>query len=154
MELSSPAFKDGGRIPKKHATPAAGGDNVSIPLSWKGAPPGTKSFALSIVDMHTVANNWMHWTVINIPASVSSLPEGASGKRMPPGSAELRNSFGDKGYGGPQPPRGTGDHNYVATVYALSSEKISPEGAYLSALKKSLEGKILASATITGKYGR
>jgi Raf kinase inhibitor-like YbhB/YbcL family protein len=154
MEITSPAFKDGGRIPQKYVMPGAGGDNVSMPFSWKGAPAGTKSFALSIVDTHPVANNWMHWIVVNIPASVTSVPEGASGKKMPAGSAELRNSFGDIGYGGPQPPKGTGDHNYVVTLYALNAEKISPGGTYLSAFKKSLEGKVIASATMTGKYGR
>ncbi len=154
MEITSPAFRDGGRIDRKYVMPGAGGDNVSIPFSWKGAPAGTKSFALSIVDLHPVANNWMHWIVVDIPAGASGLPEGASGKRMPAGSLELKNSFGDKGYGGPQPPRGTGDHNYVVTIYALSSEKLSPDGTYLSAFKKALEGKVLASASITGKYSR
>ncbi|MCX6814847.1 MAG: YbhB/YbcL family Raf kinase inhibitor-like protein [Candidatus Aenigmarchaeota archaeon] len=155
MEITSLAFKDGGRIPQKHAMPGAGGDNLSIPLSWKNPPAGTKSFALSIVDIHPVANNWMHWLVVNILAGVNSLPEGASGRRMPPGSIELRNSFGDTGYGGPQPPRGTGDHPYVITLYALNADKLNlGTSTYLSAFKKALEGKVLASASITGKYGR
>jgi len=74
---------------------------------------------------------------------------------MPPGSVELKNSFGDIGYGGPQPPKGTGDPPYVFTLYALSVEKLDLRANIsLSALKKALEGKILGSATLTGKYGR
>lgn len=155
MEVMSSAFKDGGRIPIQYVMPGAGGKNISIPLSWKDIPSGTRSFALSAVDPHPVAQNWVHWLVINIPASISSLEEGASRKKMPSGSVELKNSFGDIGYGGPQPPKGTGDHPYVFTLYALSVEKLDlGVNTPLSSFKKALEGKILGSATITGKYGR
>lgn len=155
MEISSSAFKDGEKIPVPYVMPGAGGKNVSVPLSWKNAPPGTKSFALSMVDPHPVAQNWVHWLVINIPAHVTFLEEGASRKKMPQGSMELKNSFGDIGYGGPQPPKGTGDHPYVFTLHALNVEKLDlGANTSLSTFKKALEGKILGSATITGKYGR
>jgi phosphatidylethanolamine-binding protein (PEBP) family uncharacterized protein len=52
-------------------------------LAWKNAPAGTKSFALSIVDPHPVAQNWVHWFVINIPPNVTAIEEGASTKKMP-----------------------------------------------------------------------
>jgi hypothetical protein len=155
MEIVSSAFADGGRIPARYVMPGAGGKNVSVPLSWKNAPAGAKSFALSVVDPHPVAQNWVHWLVIDIPANASSLEEGASGKKMPPGSVELKNSFGQTGYGGPQPPKGTGEHPYVFTLYALSVEKLKlPASTTLGAFKKTLEGKVLATATITGKYGQ
>jgi len=155
MEISSTAFKDGEKIPIQYVMPGAGGKNVSVPLSWKNVPQGTKSFALSMVDPHPVAQNWVHWLVINVPANATSLEEGASGKKMPLGSVELKNSFGDIGYGGPQPPKGTGDHPYVFTLYALKVEKLDiGTNTSLSAFKKILEGKTLGSATITGKYGR
>jgi hypothetical protein len=155
MEITSNAFKDGEKIPIQYVMPGAGGKNISVPLSWKNAPSGTKSFALSMVDPHPVAQNWVHWLVINIPASATSLEEGASGKKMPPGSVELKNSFGDIGYGGPQPPKGTGDHPYALTLYALKVEKLDlGANTPLSTFNKALEGKILGSATITGKYGR
>ncbi len=155
MEITSTAFKDGEKIPIQYVMPGAGGKNISVPLAWKDAPAGTKSFALSMVDPHPVAQNWVHWLVINIPANVTSIEEGASRKKMSPGSVELKNSFGDTGYGGPQPPKGTGDHPYVFTLYALKVEKLDlGANTSLSAFKKALEGKTLGSATITGKYGR
>lgn len=155
MKLTSSAFPDGGKIPQKYVMPGAGGKNVSLPLSWSGAPGGTKAFALSVVDPHPVARNWVHWLVINIPAEESSLAEGASGKKMPPGAMELKNSFGDLGYGGPQPPRGTGDHPYVVTLYALNTAKLDlPVNISLTAFQKALEEKVLAQASITGYYGR
>ena len=155
MEITSTAFKDGEKVPIQYVMPGAGGRNISVPLLWKNAPSGTKSFALSMVDPHPVAQNWVHWLVINIPANVTSLDEGASGKKLPPGSVELKNSFGDIGYGGPQPPKGTGDHPYVFTLYALKVEKLDlGANTSLSAFKKTLEGKALGSATLLGKYGR
>ena len=155
MELSSQAFQNGGRIPLKHAMQGIGGQNVSLPFSWSGAPPGTKSFALSIVDTLPAAREWVHWLVINIPANVNSLPEGSSGKSMPKGAYEISNSFGGLGYGGPQPPKGTGDHPYVATLYALNIDRLPQNfSTSLTDFKKSLVRKVLVTASITGKYGR
>jgi Raf kinase inhibitor-like YbhB/YbcL family protein len=155
MEILSSAFMDGERIPIQYVMPGAGGNNISIPLAWKNIPAGTKSFCLSIVDPHPVAQNWVHWLVINIPAQVTSIEEGASKKKMPRGSIELKNSWGEIGYGGPQPPKGTGDHPYVVTLYALNMEKVDlGVNTTLSAFKKAIEGKVIGSASITGKYGR
>ncbi len=67
----------------------------------------------------------------------------------------MKNSFGEAGYGGPQPPRGSGDHPYVFTLYALSAPKVEiGKSAGLAAFKQALEGKILATATLTGYFGR
>ena len=155
MELKSSAFADGGKIPQQYVMPGAGGKNLSLPLQWSGAPAGTQSFALSIVDPHPVARNWVHWLVINLPGNVSSLAEGASGQNMPAGAAELHNSWGKAGYGGPQPPPGTGDHPYVVTLYALNVPKLDVKPATnLAGFQKAMEGKILGTAKITGYYGR
>jgi Raf kinase inhibitor-like YbhB/YbcL family protein len=155
MEITSSAFKDQGKIPIQYVMPGAGGKNISIPLAWRNIPAGTKSFVLSIVDPHPVAQNWVHWLVINIPKEATSIEEGASRKKMPSGSVELKNSFGDIGYGGPQPPKGTGDHPYVVTLYSLKMEKLElGVNTSLSAFKKAIEGKVIESATITGMYGR
>ena len=74
MQLTSSAFADGGKIPQQYVMPGAGGKNLSLPLAWSGAPAGTKSFALSIVDPHPVAHNWVHWLVADIPGGAASLP--------------------------------------------------------------------------------
>ena len=155
MELSSSAFKDKEKIPVQYVMPGAGGKNISIPLVWKNVPAGAKSFALSMVDPHPVAQNWVHWLVINIPSQVASIEEGVSKKKMPSGTVELKNSFGDIGYGGPQPPKGTGDHPYVFTLFALNVEKLDlGVSTSLSAFKKAIEGKAIGSASITRMYGR
>jgi Raf kinase inhibitor-like YbhB/YbcL family protein len=155
MELKSSAFTDGAKIPQQYVMPGAGGKNLSLPLQWSGAPAGTQSFALAIVDPHPVAHNWVHWLVINLPGNVSSLEEGASGKNMPAGTMELHNSWGKAGYGGPQPPPGTGDHPYVVTLYALNVAKLDLKPATnLADFQKAMGGKVLGTAKITGYYGR
>jgi Raf kinase inhibitor-like YbhB/YbcL family protein len=155
MQITSSAFQDGGKIPLQYVMPGAGGKNISVPLTWIGAPPGTQSFALAMIDPHPIARNWVHWLVINIPKDVTSLAEDASGKSLPAGAAELENSFGKSGYGGPQPPLGSGDHPYVFTLYALNVGKVDlPKGTKLTAFKHALEGKTLAIATVTGYFGR
>jgi Raf kinase inhibitor-like YbhB/YbcL family protein len=155
MELKSSAFADGGKVPQQYVMPGAGGKNLSFPLTWSGAPPETQSFALAIVDPHPVARNWVHWLVVNLPADTTGLAEGVSGKKMPTGTVELHNSWGKPGYGGPQPPPGTGDHPYVVTLYALKAAKLDLKSASdLAGFQKALEGKILATAQITGYYGR
>jgi Raf kinase inhibitor-like YbhB/YbcL family protein len=155
MQLTSSAFQDGGKIPVKYVRRPAGGQNLSVPLAWSGVPAGTQSFALSVVDPHPVAHNWVHWLVIDIPKDATMLPEGASGQNMPAGAKELQNSFGAAGYGGPQPPQGSGDHPYVFALYALNVPQVdlSPKTS-LTAFKQALEGKILATATLTGYFGR
>jgi len=140
-------------IPSHHAGSAAGGDNVSIPLKWDGIPEGTKSFALTMVDQHQVAKKWVHWMVIDIPPEVTSLPEGASGKDMPPGALEIKNSFGDVGYRGPQPPKGTGPHKYLVTIYALKDARLDLKpNATLADFQNAIKGKALEEHSITGLF--
>ncbi|WP_457756145.1 YbhB/YbcL family Raf kinase inhibitor-like protein [Thermodesulfatator indicus] len=154
MTLTS-SFTDKGRIPLKYVMPAAGGQNISPPLKWEGAPSQTKSFALLCVDLHPIANHWVHWMVINIPKNVNFLPEGASRHKMPKGSKELKNSFGFIGYGGPQPPPGTGEHPYVFTIFALDVARIDlPEDASLEMFSQTIKKHVLAQANLTGYFSR
>ena len=156
MQLSSSAFRDNGLIPTKYAHPGVtGGANVSVPLAWGGAPDPTRSFALSIIDPHPVAKNWVHWLVVNIPPTTASLPEGASMVRMPSGAKELYTSYGELGYGGPEPPKGSGPHPYVVTLYALDVSTLDCTlTTSREAFLKLLEGHVLARAVLTGIFER
>ncbi len=101
------------------------GENISPSLSWKDAPKGTKSFAVTVYDPDApTGSGWWHWLVVNIPANVTSLPTGASGKMMPKGAVETVNDYGMTGYGGACPPKGDKPHRYIFTVYALDVEKL------------------------------
>jgi Raf kinase inhibitor-like YbhB/YbcL family protein len=156
MHITSSAFQDGKPIPKKYAyNGVAGGKNISLPFKWNDVPPETKSLALSIIDPHPVAKNWVHWFVINIPNNVEEIKEGASRHSMPDVSLELYNTYGTIGYGGPEPPSGSGQHPYVTTLYALNVSMLNlPEHTTLVIFNKAIEGKVVATAKITGTYER
>lgn len=144
-------------IPVKYAMKGvAGGQNTSIPYAWGVASARTKSFALTVVDKHPMAHNWVHWMVIDIPASVTCLPEGVSGStRLPAGTRELKNTFGAVGYGGPQPPARSGPHNYVATLYALDVPSLNlPSDASLAQFESAVSQHTVASETCTGWLAR
>jgi Raf kinase inhibitor-like YbhB/YbcL family protein len=141
-------------IPHQFTHHSIKGKNLSPAFSWHDAPVSTKSFALSIVDPHPVAKNWVHWMLVDIPFSAREIPEGASRTgRMPKGARELMNTYGEQGYGGPAPPVGSGAHPYIATLYALNVEKLQlPHDASLRQFLKSVDGKIIEEAATKGFY--
>jgi Raf kinase inhibitor-like YbhB/YbcL family protein len=127
-------------MPAKFATKQGGGENTSIGLKWQPVP-AAQSYALLFDDRAPVARNWVHWLVADIPITVTEIAEGASRTAMPEGSRELVTSWGKKGYDGPQPPIGSGNHEYVATLFALDTAKLSvPENPsrseFLNAVEK------------------
>jgi Raf kinase inhibitor-like YbhB/YbcL family protein len=156
ITVSTPAFPNGGAIPNKYANHGiAGGQNVSLPLSWSSVQ-GAKSYAVFMYDTNPVARNFVHWAMINILPTVSTIPEGASGTpNMPMGCKELINNFGTKGYGGPQPPAGTGRHVYVVKVFALNAEMINLQGAVsYNKFMSAIDGKMIGQGEITGWLGK
>jgi Raf kinase inhibitor-like YbhB/YbcL family protein len=153
----SSAFGDGKTIPTRHANKGVSdGQNVSPPLSWANLPEGTKSLAVACIDRHPIANNWVHWLVINIAARSTSLSEGTSQTKMfPAGARELENTFGTTGWGGPQPPPGSGTHLYEFLLYALSVDTLNlPVKTNLASFNKAINGKVLATAKLVGTYER
>lgn len=111
LTLTSPDIQPGGRISGEQAFD--GGDcpgrNVSPALSWSDVPEGTRSFALSMIDPDTPpAGGFWHWWVYDIPADAIGLRKDAgSGAGLPVGASQGRNDFGQVGYSGPCPPRGS-----------------------------------------------
>jgi Raf kinase inhibitor-like YbhB/YbcL family protein len=156
MRLTSTAFDDGGTIPAEYCNVGVeGGKNVSVPLEWTGAPEDAKSFALIMVDHHEVANEWVHWAVIGMPAGTSSLAEGASASGMPPGTDELLSTSGEAGYQGPAPPPGSGDHEYETQLYALDVESVDvAENATYEEFLAAVEPHAIAEAALSGFFGR
>lgn len=153
--LTCTSYADNAGIPVRYAhRKIKGGENISPGFTWTDPPVQTKSFALSIVDPHPVARNWVHWLVIDIPFRERTFPESASRTgRFPSGAKELQNSYDEPGYGGPAPPSGSGVHPYVATVYALNTPALGlPKETTLIRFMKAIEGKVIAEATMTGVF--
>ena len=154
LTLSSPCFSHGGVMPRRCT---GDGPDTSPPLTWSGAPEGTRSFALIVEDPDAPdpaapRRVWVHWLVCDLPPSTTSLAEGASGKAMPAGSKEGKNDSGGNGYEGPYPP--IGSHRYFFKLYALDTLTGVREGHTKPQLVKAMEGHVLASAELMGTYAR
>lgn len=162
FELSSPDLKPGATIDQRHVFNGFGcdGENISPALGWKNAPQGTKSFALLVhdPDAPTGGAGWWHWLVVNIPANVTALPQGAGkadGSTLPAGAAQPVTDFGTPGWGGPCPPAGDKPHHYRFTLHALKVEKLDlPPDATASLAGYLVNANTIARSTLVGLYGR
>lgn len=157
--LKTTSFDAKKPLPNKHVFNGFGcsGENVSPALEWTGAPKDTKSFAVTVYDPDApTGSGWWHWTVVNIPATVTKLDEGASSaKKLPAGSVEGRTDFGGPGFGGACPPPGDKPHRYIFTVHALKVDKLDiNEEASGAMVGFNLNANSLGKASFTVKYGR
>jgi Raf kinase inhibitor-like YbhB/YbcL family protein len=150
MELTSTAFAPLARIPKEYTGEGA---DVSPPLAWRHAPPGTKAFALVCHDpdapLVTPAQyGFTHWVLYNIPGSVSRLAENE------PKYTRGANSFGKQGYGGPMPPESHGVHHYYFWLLALRDETSLAAGLSMQELFAAVEPQVLGMNRLVGTYSR
>lgn len=194
-------FRNGKMMPNKFAfcVPTAQGHmgpgpNINPSISWSAGPRGTKSYAVILTDTDSPAEHrelmnkegatltaavkrqtFYHWVLVDIPARVRSIREGAVSKeRVVHGKPASASKVGVPGlnmytvvfasndtmkgnyfgYDGPCPPWNDENlHHYHFTVYALSVAKLDlgPNFAGPDALA-AMQGKILAQGQETGVY--
>ncbi|HKP14406.1 MAG TPA: YbhB/YbcL family Raf kinase inhibitor-like protein [Gemmatimonadaceae bacterium] len=150
--LSSSAFASGGAIPTRYTCDDA---NVSPPLAWSGAPPGTKSFALIVDDPDAPdpaapRRVYVHWVLYDIPATVAELEEGAA---RADGAREGLNDDEGRAYTRPCPP--IGRHRYFHKLYALDAMLGDlGSGARKADVERAMAGHVLATAELMGTYSR
>jgi Raf kinase inhibitor-like YbhB/YbcL family protein len=151
--ITSPAFSDGGPIPRAHTCDGA---DMSPPLTITGVPDGTAELALIVDDPDAPAGTWVHWVLYKLPATTSSLAPGFPKEpetAKPSPARQGTNDFRRIGWGGPCPPRGPA-HRYLFTLYALSTALTVPPAATKAALLAAMKGKVTAEARLVGRYGR
>jgi Raf kinase inhibitor-like YbhB/YbcL family protein len=156
--LTSATFHAGGTVESAQVfnQDDCKGGNRSPQLTWRDAPTGTRSFAVTMFDQDAPGRGWWHWAVAGIPAKVDSLPENASssGFLTKIGAVEARNDFDIDGYGGPCPPPGK-PHRYIITVYALSTAELRlAQGRPALMFDHEIGTASLGSARIVVSYGR
>jgi Raf kinase inhibitor-like YbhB/YbcL family protein len=159
--LTSPQIRSGGRIADEQVFNGFGcqGGNVSPALSWKGAPAGTRSFAVTVYDPDApTGSGWWHWVVFNIPANSTGLAKNAGNSEAglaPAGTVQSRTDFGKPGFGGPCPPAGDKPHHYQFTVYALKTDKLPhDENAPAAMVGFYLHQNLIKRAVLKAQYSR
>jgi len=130
------------------------GKNISPELSWKDAPAGTKSFAVTVYDPDApTGSGWWHWLVFNIPKGVKGLAKGVDLSKS--SAVQSLTDYGKPGFGGACPPKGDKAHQYIFTVHALDIEKINLDAKANPALVGYyINAHTLSKASLIAYYGR
>jgi Raf kinase inhibitor-like YbhB/YbcL family protein len=160
---------------------SAGGPNRSPEIEWSKGPAGTRSYAFILVDTDVPTSfatadkegvvipagmkrrPFYHWVLVDIPRSVTKLPEDAGSKNSspkPPGPSkwgvEGLNDYGDGrgAYDGPCPPwNDTIVHHYHFQIYALNVAHLSLPAAFTGPdAVKAIQGHVVARGEIVGLY--
>ncbi|MGH8806445.1 MAG: YbhB/YbcL family Raf kinase inhibitor-like protein [Noviherbaspirillum sp.] len=202
MKLWSDSFKDGGSIPGEFAfgvidpvTHVALSANRNPHFAWSDLPAGTKSLALICHDVDVPSRgddvnqegkavpadlprvDFFHWTLIDLPAALSSIAAGAYSSAVTPrgkpgpqagdqpgrhgvndytgwfaGDADMAGDY--YGYDGPCPPWNDSImHRYVFTLFALDVERLPVDGRFTGQqVRDALRGRILDEAKLIGIY--
>lgn len=151
--LTSDAFAPNKAIPARFSCE---GEDVNPPLSIAGTPDGTMSLAVVMEDpdIPDAVKSQMgieifdHWVAYNIPPSTKEIAADDSI------GTQGANSGDGIGYTGPCPPaeHEPTEHRYVFSVYALDTTLDLLEGATKSELHDSMEGHVIATAELVGRY--
>lgn len=196
MRLSSSSFDNGQPLPVALAAGKADGfsSNRNPQLAWDEVPEGTASFVLLCVDpdVPTVPSmvgaegviiaqeqprcDFSHWVMVDIPADVREIAEGAcsdgfvvGGKQAPAGPAGARQGINDytgwfagdatmagtyRGYDGAYPPANDARvHRYFFRLFALDIATLPVDGDFSAAqVHAAMQGHVLAEAAIHGTY--
>ena len=155
IELSSPAFANGARLPPRFT---ADGDGVSPPLLWGALPDRAESLALIVEDPDApAAQPLVHAIVWGISPEERRLAEGAirpDGSGSPDGTDVGRNSYFFEGWLPPDPPTGHGEHHYAFQLFALAGAADPGDTPGRAALVQAMAGRVLAAGLLTGTYSR
>jgi Raf kinase inhibitor-like YbhB/YbcL family protein len=153
FELRSADIVDGAALPRAQVYDREGchGANLSPQLSWRDAPAGTRSFAVTVFDPDA-SGGWWHWVVFDLPAGTAGLARGALAAEP---ARQAVNDFGSRGYGGACPPPGDRPHRYVFTVHALGKLRLDlADGVPAAQAAARIEAAAIGHASLTATYGR
>jgi hypothetical protein len=150
LNVASPAFPHGQRIPERYSKD---GGNISPPLEWQNAPRNTRSFAVVVEDPDAPKGTFRHWAVYNVPPAYKGLGENSGAAETGDPLEMAVNDFGNRGYDGPQPPRGHGTHHYHFRLLALDVPELSlPSRASVKDVVDAAQPHVIAQAETVGTF--
>jgi Raf kinase inhibitor-like YbhB/YbcL family protein len=201
MKLTSTSFKHNEVLPERFAFAIkdteehiALGENISPQLSWSDIPVKAKSLVLICIDPDVptsmddfnqegrtisakqLRENFIHWIMIDLPATNGSVAEGAcsdgiipGGKESPTGPAGSRQGVNDYtvffagdedmggnyfGYDGPCPPWNDElVHNYHFQLLAINLSRVDVEDNFTAEdVLKAIDGHVIEGTEIVGTY--
>lgn len=150
LTVTTPAFTDGSDIPFEN-TQYRG--NVFPGLAWSAGPAGTQSYVIIMQDVDGSMRNSnglpiLHWTMANIPATVTKLDAGMSAP--PSGASNGPNMRGpSQAYAGPRTPAGP-KHRYHFQVFALDITLPADALASYATMTAAMKDHVLASGEVVG----
>lgn len=152
MVITSPAFTDGGAIPRHYTCQ---GEDVSPPLAWSGVPDGARSLVLIVDDPDAPdparpKMTWVHWVLYDLPPSAIGLGENVAPSELPSGTRQGVNDWKRPGYGGPCPP--VGRHRYFFKLYALDTALGDLDHPTKADVERAMHGNVLTEAVLMGTY--
>ncbi|MEV0966791.1 MULTISPECIES: YbhB/YbcL family Raf kinase inhibitor-like protein [unclassified Streptomyces] len=160
LDLRSADFLHGRAIPAVHAGRRAGGRNLSPALAWTGTPQGTAQLLLVVEDPDAPTSRpFVHCLALISPARQELAAGALDADAAAEGVRVLRSGMG-RGYLGPQPPKGHGEHRYAFQLFALRTPVISVPGRPdLEASRPrdvldAVGGPALARGRLDGVYSR
>lgn len=156
LTLSSPVFQHNTSIPSRYTCDE--NKNLSPALEISGVPETAKSLVL-IMDDPDIPEQFKqqrgidafdHWTLFNIPADTTLIPEGGS-----VGTAGA-NGAGQSAYTGPCPPKEfePSEHRYSFRLYALDAMLDLGAGAKKGDVISAMDGHIIEQTELIGTYER
>ncbi len=122
------------------------GEGLSPALSWSGVPVEATNLAVVVTDLS--ADGFVHWVVAGIDPGVTGLGEGEA----PAGGIQGTNGFGEVGWGGPCPPPGTGEHEYLVQLHALDQDLGLAPGFDGEEVIPDIEASSIATVSVVGRY--
>jgi para-nitrobenzyl esterase len=150
LTVTSPAYKNGADIPFEN-TQYRG--NIFPGVNWSKGPEGTKSYVVIMQGGlggvgEAVSGTSIHFTLMNVPASVISL---ATGLTTPPDGAVYGvNVHGDnQQFAGPH-THGFTKHEYHVQVFALDTVLPNDPKMSFETLETGMTGHVLQSGEIVG----
>ncbi len=147
MKLLSPAFQQGGKIPRKYTCQ---GDELNPPLEISDVPKEAISLVLLMDDPDVP--EWVrkekmydHWVVFNIDPKVTKIAENS-----PPFGILGVNTGGRNAYAGPCPP--DREHRYFFKLFALDNKLDLKAGATKNEVLNAMGGHVIADCELMATY--